>query len=144
MSRVTPGELPLPRRTALAVLMLLAGCARGDEPPAMLSPFETRTSLYDHLMEVAVPGGDRYLIRFERGDRAEIIGENAEFARWYTDLKLGLCLQQYRLAPRCAPLYALNLSHYRWGDATLSDLTVRSPGGDFSSDRGVGMPFPRR
>jgi hypothetical protein len=122
------------RRIALVFLLLLAGCALPEEPPELLTPLVIRSFLVGHLMEVNTPGSERYLIRFERGDRAVIIGETADFARWYTDAELGLCIQYHDQAARCAQLFALNVAHYRWGDATLSDLTIRDRRFDFRPD----------
>lgn len=132
------------RRIALVSWLLLAGCARPDEPAELLSPLMIRSFLVGHLMEVSAPDSDRYLIRFGHSDLAEIIGETADFARWYTDAALGLCIQRHDAPARCAPLFALNVAHYRWGDATLSDLTVRDRRFDFRPDHPFECQFDMR
>jgi hypothetical protein len=128
------------RSLAVAVL-LLAGCA-DEGPPQPLTSLDIRSRVFGHLMEARQ--GDRapYLIRFEHADRAEIYGETREFARWYADDRLGLCLQRYRAPPVCAPFYQLNVSHFRWGKTTLSDLTIRRPHLDFDHDRDRPFLFP--
>lgn len=129
---------------AAVVLLLPAGCAQPEEPPEALTPLVIRSFLVGHLMEVNAPDRDRYLIRFEHGDRAEIIGETAEYARWYTDAALGLCIQYHDQAPRCAPLFALNAAHYRWGDAAFSDLTIRDRRFDSRPDLRFDRQFDMR
>ncbi|HXZ01488.1 MAG TPA: hypothetical protein VEI03_15945 [Stellaceae bacterium] len=121
------------RAIALAVLLLPAGCAQ-PEAPELLSPLLIRSYLVGHLVEVSAPDRDRYLIRFEHGDRAVIVGETADFARWYADAELGLCIQYHDQGARCAPLFAVTVAHYRWGDATLNDLTIRDRRFDFRPD----------
>jgi hypothetical protein len=128
------------RALAVAVL-LLAGCA-DEGPPQALTSLDIRSRLFGHLMEARQDDQAPYLIRFARANRAEIYGETREFARWYADDPQGLCLQYYRAPPLCAPLYQLNVSHFRWGNTTLSDLTVRRPHFDFDQDRGRSFLFP--
>jgi hypothetical protein len=120
------------RSLALAVL-LLAGCVE-EGPPAPLTTLGIRTRLFGHLMEAREADAAPYFIRFGRGDRAVITGETREFARWYADTELGLCLQRHLTPPTCAPLYQLNVAHFRWGNTMLSDLTVRTPGLDHDRD----------
>ena len=123
------------RRTPIALvsLLLLVGCISGQQPE-LLSPLDIRAALIGRLVAVTAPGSDGYyLIRFERGDRAELISETAEYARWYADAERGLCIQKYAAPESCAPLFVINFAHFRWGDATLSDLTIR--------DRGFGFGF---
>jgi hypothetical protein len=117
-------------RSLALVLLLLAGCAAEEGPPQPLTSLGIRTQLFGHLMAATDNKGVHYLIRFERGGRAEINDETREFARWYADDRQGLCLQRYQAAPTCAPLYQLNVAHYRWGDTVFNDLTIRTPGLD--------------
>lgn len=79
-------------------------------------------------MEATGSDGARYLTRFERVNYAERIGKASEYVRWYADAEHGLCFQDYGAAPVCAPLYQINAAHFRWGDTTFSDLTIREPG----------------
>jgi hypothetical protein len=133
----------VPRALLLGAL-LLAGCTLDEGPPQPLTPLAIRSRLFGHMLEATPAGGARYLIRFARPNQAEIIGQSREFVRWYIDAARGLCLQRYQAEPACAPLYQLNVAHFRWGDTVLSDLTVRTPGFDRDRDRdGPGL-FPER
>jgi hypothetical protein len=130
---------PLPIFAAL----LLGACALPDAPPELMTTLAIRSQLIGHMVQATAPGAPRQLIRFGRSGRAEIIGEESEFARWWADPERGLCLQQHETSPRCAPLYALSIAHYQWGDTRLDDLTVR-PRGLGERDRGFDRPYPRR
>lgn len=127
------------RSLALA-LLLLTGCAE-EGPPQPLTSLDIRARVFGQLMEARPDGGAPYQIRFERGGRAEVYGETREFAHWYADDRRGLCLQPYRAPPACAPVYQLNVSHFRWGNTTLSALTI-GPQFDFDHDRNRSFLFP--
>lgn len=124
--------------------LLLAGCAAADEPPERLSALDIRASLSHRLIDATAPDGTHYFIRFSRPSTAEIIGTTSEFARWTVDPEHGLCLALHQEPPRCAPVYRLNVAHFRWGDTLLSDISIRRPGFDFDHDRfHQPSPFPR-
>jgi len=122
-------------RALFCLCLLLAACAE-EGPPAALSGFDIRNRFFGHMMEAQAPDGTRTIYRFWRTNQAQRIGETTEFVRWYTD-PTNLCLQDHAAAPVCAPVYQLNPAHYRWGDLTFADLTVRPPdlGYGFDHDR---------
>lgn len=122
------------RRWLAFALLLLAGCANEDanEPLTGVYVFEL---FYGRTMEATAADGTRYLYRFERTSMAQRIGETSEYVRWYSDPEKGLCLQDYGKPPVCAPVYQLNVAHFRWGDTVFSDLTIRQPA--FSDRRGI-------
>lgn len=127
----------MPRLLLLAAL-LLAACAAEEGPPPALTGHQIRERLFGHMMEATAKDGSRYTIRFRRINVAEIIGATREFAQWSADSRSGLCLQRYGAPLQCAPLYQLNVAHYRWGDTVFADLTVRVPG----LGHGFDQPFP--
>jgi hypothetical protein len=122
----------------LLAVLLVAACAEDEGPAPPLTSLQIRQRLFGHQMEATEKDGSTYLIRFERINVAEIIGKTRDFAHWYTDPQSGLCLQRYQEQLVCAPLYELNVAHYRWGDTVFADLTVRTPGLGHDFDR----PFP--
>ncbi|HWI28922.1 MAG TPA: hypothetical protein VN668_18240 [Stellaceae bacterium] len=123
----------IPRLVLLAVL-LLAGCA-AEPQPQPLTPLRIRERLAGRLMAATVPGGGQFFIRFGRSGRAEVIGQAREFARWSADDQRGLCLLRQGAPPECAPVYQLNVSHFRWGATALGDLGVPGPERPFDRDR---------
>lgn len=111
-------------RAALVACLFLPGCS-GEEINEPLNPLDLRIALVGHTFNVTAPGVPRYVIHFRANGVADTVSSESEFARWYADSSLGLCLQRQKAAPACAPVYQLNVAHFRWGSAVLSDLTIR-------------------
>jgi hypothetical protein len=108
--------------------LLLAACGTEEDPSQPLPPVYISEQLFGHTIEATTSGGAHYLLRFDRSDYAERIAETSEFVRWYTAADRGLCLEAYGAAPVCAPLYQINVQHFRWGDTLFSDLSIPDPG----------------
>ena len=132
----------MPRALAVLLVLSLAACASEEELNAPLSPIMIRDDFYGHMMEAQAPDGTRTIYRFWRANTGQRIGETDEFIRWYAD-DTGLCLQSHDATPVCAPVYQLNVAHFRWGDQIFSDLTIRPGAGvGWGSGFGHGRGFP--
>jgi hypothetical protein len=115
------------RRLLPCAALVLAACATEGGPTEPLTGVYLYEQFFGRTMEATTDGGVRYLFRFQRSGMAQRIGETSEYVRWYTDPKQGLCLEDYGAAPVCAPVYQLNVAHFRWRDITFSDLTIPEP-----------------
>jgi hypothetical protein len=109
-------------RAIIAATLFLAGCS-GEEANAPLDPLDLRMAFAGHTFQVESPDKPRYLVHFRLNGVADIVSAEPEFARWHADSRQGLCLQKQEAAAVCAPVYQLNVAHFRWGDTVLSDLT---------------------
>ena len=110
-------------RAAPAVLACLAlaaclGPQRLDEP---LSPVVLRRELVGRPI-VADQGAQQVVIHLSRNGIAGRSGATAEYGGWRIDGARGLCLWWHDEPARCAPVYHVIGSHYRWGDQELSVL----------------------
>lgn len=115
------------RCLACALLLLLSGCASDEDASEPLTGVYVYELFYGRTMEATTADGTHYVYFFERTTLAQKIGETSEYIRWYTDPEQGLCLQDYGAAPVCAPVYQLNVAHFRWGTTLFADLTIRQP-----------------
>jgi hypothetical protein len=105
----------------LAACIGLSGCLgpqRLDEP---LSPLVLRRELIGRIIVTDGPGGSATL-SLARNGVAGRSGAVAEYGRWRTDAAGGLCLWWHDEPERCAPVYHVIGSHYRWGERELSVL----------------------
>ncbi len=115
---------------SLAGALLLAACdTPAEETTGPLSSVDTWTRLSSHKAEFNDGTDQRYQVVFERNGFTQIVTpSSAEYGRWVVDDQKGLCLQKEGSPQTCAPLYQLNVSHYKWGETsfTLVDAGLRN------------------
>jgi hypothetical protein len=112
MSRAAP---------AVALCLGLAACIGPQRLDQPLSPVVLRRELVGRPI-VADEGTQPVMIRLARNGIAGRSGATAEYGSWHIDETGGLCLWWHDEAERCAPVYHVIGSHYRWGDQELSVL----------------------
>jgi hypothetical protein len=113
----------MPGAATGAALLFLAACVADPTPIGPLSALDIRARLIERTIVATSDGGRTYFIRFERNGRALINDDTAVFGAWHVDER-GLCLKAHEAAESCAPVYQLNVAHFRWGDTALGDLSV--------------------
>ena len=116
------------RSAAPALFLLLAACAEDADFSQPLTALQIRDRLVGREMEATSSHGARYGIYFQHTNFAQLYDGTAEYARWYADDAKGLCMQQRDLPEYCAPVYQLNVAHFRWGDTIFGEIGVRIPG----------------
>lgn len=108
----------------LTALFLLAACAADDDQDQPLTYWQFWTRLAGHTVEATDSNGQRYHVRLATTGVATITGGTAEFGQWHTDERNNLCLRKFEGPEVCAPLYQLNVAHYRWGETVLTVLDL--------------------
>jgi hypothetical protein len=121
----------------LAALLLLAACAPEDGIDQPLSALNIRARLAGHSVIVSDNGG-RFYLSFAPNGVARYEGETAEFVQWRAAEGDGLCLKWHDRPETCAPLYQLNVAHFRWGDMLFNDLDAGMGPGEMAPLRGFG------
>jgi hypothetical protein len=115
----------LPRAAAVAALSL-SGCVDQAELDQPVSPLVLRQQIVGRTV-ITTENGQTSYIHFAGSGVAAINGATAEYGHWRIAEDGSLCLQWRDQPERCAPVYQINASRYRFGTV---DMNVLGPAGD--------------